>query len=111
MTHVGFLIHQEGSWKVVHAINRKGNCIEQAEFTDFCDSGGGKLRVEFLEILDFNGKKQLISKIDSVKKCNLNFDYSFSGTTKKSIYCSRFVCEILKSIDSGNIILNCAKRD
>jgi hypothetical protein len=101
VTHVGFLIYTENSWKVFHAINKKGNCIEQIEFADFCDSGIEKGPPKFLEILDFKLKKKLVSKIDSTKSCNLNFDYSFSNTAKKSIYCSRFVCEILKSIDSS----------
>ncbi|HSD13308.1 MAG TPA: hypothetical protein VLB74_01530, partial [Flavobacterium sp.] len=100
VTHVGFLIYNEMSWKVFHAINKNGNCIEQIEFDDFCDSGKRKLHLEFLEILDFNSKTKLVSKIDSIKKCNLKFDYSFSNTATKSIYCSRFVCKILEATDS-----------
>ncbi|UOK43740.1 MULTISPECIES: YiiX/YebB-like N1pC/P60 family cysteine hydrolase [Flavobacterium] len=100
VTHVGFLVYTGNSWKVFHAINKKGNCVEQIEFLDFCSADEKKLNLRFLEISDFRSKKLLVSTIDSFKNRNLDFDYSFSCNNDKSIYCSRFVCEVLKSIDS-----------
>jgi len=102
LTHVGFLLFRNNKWCVFHAIDKKvGNSIVVDNWNDFAHNENKEtLKIQVLKIDgDSFDKDKLLNKIDSVQKCNLQFDFNFDKDVKDKTYCSKFVCHMLNEID------------
>ena len=101
VTHVGFLFFNNQTWKVYHAIDVKDkNCVVVEDYNNFSIKNDKELKIRILEIKDFDKKELLNNKLDSIYKLNLKFDFTFSENKANSTYCSKFVCDLLNSVDS-----------
>lgn len=102
LTHVGFLLFTNNKWHVFHAVDKRvGNCVVVDKFDNFVrDENKEILKIQVLKIESVS-KEKLLSKIDSVQKRNLQFDFYFDKETKNKTYCSKFVCHLLNEIDSN----------
>ncbi len=111
VTHVGILIYHDKSWRIYHALDvKKGNCIKISSIEEFCKETKQKDPVRVLEVVGFSKKPLLIAKMDSVKKQNLSFDFTFSKDCASATYCSKFVCDVLQLASEGYYVFQKKKK-
>ncbi len=103
ISHVGLGVFINENLRIFHVINsNKENHLECSSVFDFFDK---KREVTYTAIWKVKGLTdsnllELTEVIDSYKKKKIKFDFTFSGKEDNKLYCSEFVVEVLKKIDS-----------
>ena len=104
LTHVGFLVFHNDEWNVVHILNSdKKSDLQSEKLNSFFNTKKEQLfHASIWSINNLNNKQdkdlrmELLAYNDSIIKFDRYFD--IEDTTK--LYCSQFVINVLKKIDS-----------
>jgi len=104
-SHVGICVFQNSKWTVYHVLNPKvedDTALIREGFDDFFDIDEVSLfsaSIWVLKDLSTEEFSKLLKKLRDYEQLKLKFDLTFASNDPTKLYCSEFVCNVLKKVN------------